>query len=71
MKLISQYTFDFNKMREITLYFYIVSPNVIWTNQNTESFVYQWLRALTKLDVTGFPAFVRASNIISSILLIN
>jgi len=37
-------------MREIKLYFYIIMHNVIWTNQNTESFVYHWLRALTKLD---------------------
>ena len=39
------------KLRNVIMY-------VIWANQKTEFFVYCWLRAHAKFDVTCFPAFV-------------
>jgi len=46
----------------------VITYNVVWANQKTESFVYCWLYALTMIDVTCFPAFLGASDLISSIL---
>jgi len=45
-----------------------VITHVIWANQKTESFVYRWLRTQAMFDVTCFPAFVGASDVILSIL---
>jgi len=36
----------------------VKTHNVIWANQKTDSFVYRWLRAHARFDVTCFPAFV-------------
>jgi len=47
-----------------------VTPNIVWANQTTESFVYHWLCALAMFDVMRFPAFVGALDVISSLLLI-
>ena len=41
----------------------LLTHKVIWANQNTESFVYRWLRTHAMLDQTCFPAFVGASDI--------
>ena len=41
---------------------------IIWANQKTESFVYGWLHAHAMFDVTCFPTFVRASEVISRVL---
>ena len=49
---------------------YIMTNNVIWANPKTKKFVYHWLHAHAMFDVTRFSAFVRALNLISSILLI-
>jgi len=38
---------------------------VIWANQKTEYFVYRWLRPL---DITCYPAFIGASDVISILL---
>jgi len=46
----------------------VITQNVVLANQKTESFVYQWLRALTMFNVTCFPAFVGVSDVISSVL---
>jgi len=43
---------------------------VIWATKKTESLVYRWLHAHAIFDVTGFLAFVRASDVVSSIMLI-
>ena len=51
------------KLRNVITY-------VIWANQNTESFVYSCLCAHALFDVTCFPTFVRAQDVISSVLLI-
>ena len=45
----------------------VITHNVIWTNQKTESSVYRWKRAHALFDVTFFPAFVGASEVISSV----
>jgi len=37
---------------------------VIWANQTIESFVYRWLREHAMFDVTCFPAFVKAWDVI-------
>jgi len=37
-------------------------------NQKTESFVYPWLPAHTVFDITVYPTFVKASDVIPSIL---
>ena len=37
---------------------YAITYNVIWANQMTESFKYQWLRALAMFDVMSFPAIL-------------
>jgi len=47
----------------------VITHNVIWAKK-TKYFVYRWLCPYVMLDVMCFPAFVRASNIISSIILI-
>jgi len=47
-----------------------VITHVILANQKTESTVYWWISTLAMFDATCFPAFVRASGIISSVLLI-
>ena len=49
----------------------VITHNVFWAIQKTESFVYHWLRAHAMVDVTCFPAFVGPSDIISSILLVS
>jgi len=36
----------------------VKKTNVILANQNTESFVFRWLRALAMFDVACFAAFV-------------
>ena len=41
---------------------------IIWANQKIGSFVYRWLHALEMFEVTCFPAFVEALDVISSIL---
>jgi len=41
----------------------------IWAEQKTESSVYHWLRALAMFDVTCYPAFVGALDIISCVQL--
>jgi len=41
---------------------------VIWANQKTESFVYHWLRAHATFNFMCFPALVRASDVISSVM---
>jgi len=48
---------------------YVLTYNVIWANQNTDSFVYRWLRALAMIEVTRFPAFVGVSDVISAVML--
>jgi len=37
----------------------VITHNVNWANQKTESFVYRWLIAHALCDVTCFPAFVK------------
>ena len=54
------------KRREITLRHQ--AKIVIWANQKTKSFLYRCLCALAMFDVTCFPAFVGASDIILSVL---
>jgi len=49
----------------------IMAHNVIWANQKTDSFVYRRLGAHKMFDITCFPAFFGASNVISSVLLID
>jgi len=46
----------------------IKAHNVIWANQNTGLVEYRWLHAHAMFDVTCFPLFVGAMNIISSVL---
>jgi len=53
----------FYKRREITLISHL-SQSVI------KSFVFHWLRAHTLLNVTCFPAVVRAMDLVLSLLLI-
>jgi len=48
----------------------VVMHNVIKANQKTESCFCHWLHAHAVVDVTCFPAFVGASDVISSVLLI-
>jgi len=48
----------------------VVKHNVMKANQKTESCFCHWLRAPAMVDVTCFPAFVGASDVISSVLLI-
>jgi len=45
-----------------------VIKHIIWTNKKTESSVYCWQHALAMFDVTCFPTFVRASDVISSVM---
>jgi len=45
-----------------------ITHSVIWTNQMSESAVYCWQRAHAPYDVTCFPGFVGAWNVISSVL---
>jgi len=45
---------------------YVITHNVFWANQKTESFGYKWQRAT--FDLTCLPAIVRASDIASSVL---
>ena len=46
-----------------------ITHNVIWTNQKTKSFVFRWLHTHAEFDILKcFPAFVRASDVISGIL---
>jgi len=47
---------------------YVTSQHVIWANQMTESFVYHRQLAHSMIHVMCFPAFVGASDIISSVL---
>ena len=42
--------------------------DTILANQETESSVNPWLQAHAMLDVTGFPLFVGALDVISSVL---
>jgi len=49
----------------------VLTNNVVWANQKTESFVFRWLPTLAMFDVTCFPAFVGASDIISSLMSIH
>jgi len=42
--------------------------NVIRANQENESFVYHWLQVKATFDVMSFPASVKASDAISSLL---
>ena len=46
----------------------VIMNNVIWTNKKTESPVYSWQCAHASFDVTCFPAFVGASDVILSVL---
>jgi len=63
----SEMTFFSDKSREFTLHHAVQHHKV---NQKTKSFVYGWLHSLTMFDVTRFLAFVGASDINSSTLLI-
>jgi len=47
-----------------------IAHNVIWANQKADFFVYGWLRANEMFNVTCFPTFFQASDVISSDLLI-
>jgi len=49
---------------------YIIRYNVILANQKNEPCVYHWLRALAMFDAARSPAFVGATDMISSVLLI-
>ena len=49
----------------------IIMYNIIWANQKTESFVYHWLCGHAMFDVTCFPAFVVATDVILSIMSIH
>ena len=42
----------------------VITHNVVWAYQATDSFVYHWLRAHILFDVTRFPDFVGASDVI-------
>jgi len=46
----------------------VISENIIPANQKTELLVFCWLHAQIMFDVTWFPAFVGASDVISSVL---
>ena len=46
----------------------VITNNVIRIKQKTESFVHRWQRAHVSFQVTRFPAFVGASDVISSVL---
>ena len=46
----------------------VTTHNVILTYQKTKTFVNRWLHAYAVFDVTCFPAFVEAPDVISSIL---
>jgi len=37
---------------------YVITYNIIWANQITESFEYHWLLALAMFDVMSFPAIL-------------
>jgi len=50
--------------------FNVIMHNVIWANQKTELFMFCWLPTHAMFDKTCFPAFVGASVVISSVLLI-
>ena len=39
-----------------------------WANQRTESFLYYWLCAHAMFEVTRFPAFVGALNVIQRVV---
>jgi len=45
----------------------VIVLNLIWSNQETESFAYRWLHAHVMCDETFIPAFVRAFGVISII----
>jgi len=50
----------------------VIAHNVILANQKKiESAVYRWLRAHAMFDITWFPTFVGASDVISSVLSIH
>jgi len=42
----------------------VITHNVVWANQKTESFMYHWLCTLAMFDVNVLSAFVRASDVI-------
>jgi len=46
----------------------VTTHNLIWANQKSDFSVYHWLRANAMFELTGFPAFVRASDVNSSLL---
>ena len=64
----SEMTFGLNTCRNFRN---VITHNVIWANQKTESFVYRWLCTNSMFDVTYFSAFVRALDVISIILAIS
>jgi len=45
---------------------YVKTHNVIRANQQTESFLFRWLRAHATYDVTCLFAFVEASDVIDT-----
>jgi len=60
-----QYEMTFSLIKGRKLH-YVVTHNVIWANQKIKSSVYRWLCA--KFNVTCFLTFIRASDVISSVL---
>jgi len=58
-------TFGTTKARKIGN---VVMHNAIWANQTNKSFVYPWLGAYAMVDIACFPAFVKVSNVISSVV---
>jgi len=48
----------------------VTTHNAIWGSQKIESFVYRWLSVSALFNATCFFAFVGASDIISSFLLV-
>jgi len=47
---------------------YVIVDNVSWANQKAESFVNRWLHTHALFIVTCHPVFVKASDVISSVL---
>ena len=45
----------------------VITHNVVWANQKTEYFVYRWQHAHATFDLTCFPAFVGASDVIQAL----
>jgi len=71
VKLFSYWTFcHFWRPICQTIWNGVITHNVIWANQKAKSFVYHWLPTHAMFDARCFAAYVRAPDIISSVVFI-